>query len=31
MFMRFGTWMLTSISPRELVAVHRKHHNFSDV
>jgi stearoyl-CoA desaturase (Delta-9 desaturase) len=30
-FMRFGTWMLTSISPREWVAVHRKHHNFSDV
>jgi len=29
--MRFGTWMLTSISPREWVAVHRKHHNFSDV
>ena len=31
MFMRIGTWMLTSISPREWVAVHRKHHNFSDV
>ena len=31
MFMRFGTWMLTSISSREWVAVHRKHHNFSDV
>lgn len=31
MFMRFGTWMLTSISPREWVAVHRKRHNFSDV
>jgi stearoyl-CoA desaturase (delta-9 desaturase) len=31
MFMRLGTWMLTSISPREWVAVHRKHHNFSDV
>ena len=31
MFMRFSTWMLTSISPREWVAVHRKHHNFSDV
>jgi stearoyl-CoA desaturase (delta-9 desaturase) len=31
MFMRFATWMLTSISPREWVAVHRKHHNFSDV
>src|SRR4028118_29860 len=31
MMMRFGTWMLTSISPREWVAVHRKHHNFSDV
>ena len=31
LFMRFGTWMLTSISPREWVAVHRKHHNFSDV
>jgi stearoyl-CoA desaturase (delta-9 desaturase) len=29
--MRIGTWMLTSISPREWVAVHRKHHNFSDV
>ncbi|MDQ4128355.1 MAG: fatty acid desaturase [Actinomycetota bacterium] len=31
MFMRISTWMLTSISPREWVAVHRKHHNFSDV
>ena len=31
MFMRLATWMLTSISPREWVAVHRKHHNFSDV
>ncbi len=31
MFMRFGTWMLTSISPQEWVAVHRKHHNFSDI
>jgi stearoyl-CoA desaturase (delta-9 desaturase) len=31
MVMRFGTWMLTSISPREWVAVHRKHHNFTDV
>jgi stearoyl-CoA desaturase (delta-9 desaturase) len=31
LFMRLGTWMLTSISPREWVAVHRKHHNFSDV
>jgi stearoyl-CoA desaturase (Delta-9 desaturase) len=31
MFMRAGTWMLTSISPREWVSVHRKHHNFSDV
>ena len=31
MLMRIGTWMLTSISPREWVAVHRKHHNFSDV
>ena len=31
MFMRIGTWMLTSISPREWVAVHRKHHNFTDV
>jgi stearoyl-CoA desaturase (delta-9 desaturase) len=30
-FMRIGTWMLTSISPREWVAVHRKHHNFTDV
>jgi stearoyl-CoA desaturase (Delta-9 desaturase) len=30
-FMRIGTWMLTSISPREWVAVHRKHHNFSDI
>jgi stearoyl-CoA desaturase (Delta-9 desaturase) len=30
-FMRLGTWMLTSISPRKWVAVHRKHHNFSDV
>src|SRR3712207_8825361 len=24
MFMRIGTWMLTNISPREWVAVHRK-------
>ncbi len=31
MAMRISTWMLTSISPREWVAVHRKHHNFSDV
>ena len=31
MVMRLGTWALTSISPREWVAVHRKHHNFSDV
>ena len=31
LFMRLGRWMLTSISPREWVAVHRKHHNFSDV
>ncbi len=31
MFMRFGTWLLTIVSPREWVAVHRKHHNFSDV
>jgi stearoyl-CoA desaturase (delta-9 desaturase) len=31
MIMRFATWTLTSISPREWVAVHRKHHNFSDV
>jgi len=31
MFMRLSTWMLTSISPREWLAVHRKHHNFSDV
>src|SRR3712207_9150065 len=31
LLMRLGTWMLTSISPREWVAVHRKHHNFSDV
>jgi stearoyl-CoA desaturase (delta-9 desaturase) len=30
-FMRIGTWMLTSISPREWVAVHCKHHNFTDV
>jgi stearoyl-CoA desaturase (delta-9 desaturase) len=30
MLMRLATWMLTSISPREWVAVHRKHHNFSD-
>jgi stearoyl-CoA desaturase (delta-9 desaturase) len=30
-FMRIATWMLTSISPREWVAVHRKHHNFTDV
>jgi stearoyl-CoA desaturase (delta-9 desaturase) len=31
MFMRFATWNLTSIAPRAWVAVHRKHHNFSDV
>ncbi len=31
MLMRVGTWMLTVVSPREWVAVHRKHHNFSDV
>ena len=31
MLMRVGTWMLTIVSPREWVAVHRKHHNFSDV
>jgi len=31
LFMRFGSWMLTSISPREWVAVHRNHHNFSEV
>ncbi|CAN5655995.1 hypothetical protein BH24ACT20_BH24ACT20_02480 [soil metagenome] len=31
MLMRIGTWMLTIVSPREWVAVHRKHHNFSDV
>ena len=31
MFMRFGTWMLTSTSPREWVTVHRKHRNFTDV
>ena len=31
MLMRLGTWMLTSISPREWVTVHRKHHNFSDI
>ena len=30
-FMRIGTWMLTSISPREWVAVLRKHHNFTAV
>jgi stearoyl-CoA desaturase (delta-9 desaturase) len=30
-FLRIATWMLTSISPREWVAVHRKHHNFTDV
>jgi stearoyl-CoA desaturase (delta-9 desaturase) len=30
-FMRIGTWMFTIVSPREWVAVHRKHHNFSDV
>jgi stearoyl-CoA desaturase (Delta-9 desaturase) len=29
--MRIGTWMFTIVSPREWVAVHRKHHNFSDV
>ncbi len=31
MLMRVGTWMLTIVSPREWVSVHRKHHNFSDV
>jgi stearoyl-CoA desaturase (Delta-9 desaturase) len=31
MLMRVGTWMFTIVSPREWVAVHRKHHNFSDV
>ena len=31
MLMRIGTWMFTIVSPREWVAVHRKHHNFSDV
>ena len=31
MIMRVGTWMFTIVSPREWVAVHRKHHNFSDV
>ena len=31
LLMRIGTWMLTSISPRGWVAVHRKHHTFSDV
>lgn len=31
MIMRIGTWMFTIVSPREWVAVHRKHHNFSDV
>ena len=31
MLMRIGTWTLTIVSPREWVAVHRKHHNFSDV
>lgn len=30
MLMRIGTWMFTIVSPREWVAVHRKHHNFSD-
>jgi stearoyl-CoA desaturase (delta-9 desaturase) len=30
-FMRIGTWMLTSISPGEWVAVHRKHHNSTHV
>jgi hypothetical protein len=30
-FMRIGTWILTSNSPREWMAVHRKHHNFTDV
>jgi len=29
--MRLGTGIPTSISPRELVAGHLKHHNFSDV
>jgi stearoyl-CoA desaturase (Delta-9 desaturase) len=29
--MRIGTWMFTIVSPREWVAIHRKHHNFSDV
>jgi stearoyl-CoA desaturase (delta-9 desaturase) len=30
-FIRIGTWMLTSITPREWVAVHRKHRNFTHV
>jgi len=30
-FMRIGTWMLISNSPREWMAVHRKHHNFTAV
>jgi len=31
LLMRIGTWMFMIVSPREWVAVHRKHHNFSDV
>ncbi len=31
LLMRIGIWMFTIVSPREWVAVHRKHHNFSDV
>lgn len=29
--MRFGTWLLTGIRPREWVAVHRQHHHQTDV
>lgn len=30
-FFRFSTWILTGIRPRQWVAVHRKHHAFTDV
>ncbi len=30
LFMQFWLWLHTGINPREWVAVHRKHHRFSD-
>jgi stearoyl-CoA desaturase (delta-9 desaturase) len=29
-FMRFGLWVTTGVRPRQWVAVHRKHHAFTD-